>query len=115
MGDAGVYLSIVFTKTDKPRKSTRGSPQEQLTKALYDMDGSPWRLGIKKELPAMFLTSSMAKTGKEAVLEHIADLRRRCKPRHGDAARQRDQELAKKKNNKERAVAVGAEPPPTIR
>lgn len=80
--DAGVYLSVVFTKTDKDfRGYRRGGPVEALSKALYDMPDSPWRFGIKRQLPGMFLTSSIQRTGREALLEHIADLRQRAEPR----------------------------------
>ncbi|CAE8742648.1 unnamed protein product [Polarella glacialis] len=78
--DSGVYLSVVLTKTDKRRRGENdpGGPAEVLANALWDMDGSPWKLGVIHELPRMFQTSTKLKTGREPLLEHIADIRRRC-------------------------------------
>mmetsp|Transcript_5140 Transcript_5140/g.12162 ORF Transcript_5140/g.12162 Transcript_5140/m.12162 type:complete len:365 (+) Transcript_5140:63-1157(+) len=114
--DAGVYLSIVFTKTDKsPRgKEVRfRGPVEVFSEALMDMEESPWRLGVR-ELPQMFLTSSSQKTGKEALLEHVADLRRRAQPRYLALKRQRAGK-DKKPGSRHGEKAAKPEAPPSIR
>jgi GTP-binding protein len=78
--ESEVFVTIVFTKTDIRRKATPPDPVMAMTRALTDMPGSPFRLGIK-EVPAMFLTSSKAKTGREPVLDFLMELRERATPR----------------------------------
>lgn len=81
--DAGVYLSVVFTKTDKRIRDAdiehRGIV-EVFVEELMAMDESPWRLGARP-LPKFFLTSSKEKVGREPLLKHIYDIRKRAKPR----------------------------------
>jgi len=116
--DAGVYLSLVFTKTDnRPRgRLHREGPAEALTQALWDMEGSPWRLGIKREMPVMHYTSSVQKTGRKELMEHINDLRQRARPRvRATKAKSSDpQPVPKGAVEVNMNAQVGA-PPPGIR
>jgi len=112
--DAGVYLSIVFTKTDKePRTKEllRHGPAKVFSDALMDMEGSPFRLGLRP-LPEMFLTSSVQKTGKQQLLEHIADLRRRARPRYLQLKRMQN---AKGQQDAKPRALKESKPPPDIR
>lgn len=110
--DSGVYISVVLTKTDLPRKYA-SDPITSLSNALLQMDGSPWRLGQVKELPRMYLTSTKLKTGGEELLEHIADIRRRCHlgKQKREMPHQRREAEAKTPSRKR----VPAGPPPAIR
>jgi len=82
--NAGIYLTIVFTKTDKAPINARalGDPIERLSRDLWQMKDSPWRLGVKSHLPPMFKTSSWEKIGRKQVLDHMAGIIERCRPRH---------------------------------
>ncbi|CAE7246385.1 engB [Symbiodinium natans] len=80
LADAGVSLSVILTKMDTPRRSLPGHPDdlaEELLDGLYNMTESPWKLGHLKEMPLVFKASAKARTGREAILEHIADIRKR--------------------------------------
>lgn len=111
--DSGVNMSIVFTKSDKPRK-VRTSAVEDLSDALWKMEGSPWRLGKNIELPQMMITSSEAKTGRDAVLQHIAEVRQRSSFRVLKRAARRGAE-SKGEGAGARVRAVANQPPPAIR
>merc|ERR1719414_2155127 len=115
--DAGTYLSIVFTKTDKEplRGCHPDGPVEAMCKALWDMEGSPWRLGVKREMPTMLLTSSAMKTGREALLEHIADLRRRARPRYLETMAAMPVKLPKGAVPQVNSGGQALAPPPGIR
>lgn len=85
LADAGANLTIILTKSDLDHKIGNGFPggaPEEIESALYEVEGSPWRLGRIKEIPPMFMCSSKTKEGREAILEHIADWRARAMPRH---------------------------------
>lgn len=110
--DSGVYISVVLTKTDLRENNETSNPIKVLSNALLQMAGSPWRLGQVKELPRMYLTSTKLKTGREELLEHIADIRRRCilgsqKRKMSHTTR------AEAKNPSRSRVPTG--PPPAIR
>eukprot|EP00931_Biecheleriopsis_adriatica_P119600 TRINITY_DN94824_c0_g1_i1.p1 TRINITY_DN94824_c0_g1~~TRINITY_DN94824_c0_g1_i1.p1 ORF type:complete len:347 (-),score=51.16 TRINITY_DN94824_c0_g1_i1:9-926(-) len=80
--DSGVFVTIILTKGDKVRrnfdkKDLRRPFVELLQDALHEMPGSPWRLGTVKNFPLMFETSATTRWGREAILEHIADIRKR--------------------------------------
>lgn len=57
-------FSIVFTKTDKAKRSEFEKNQEAFKKAMYET----W-----EELPPMFYTSSSKRKGKEELLAYIDD------------------------------------------
>lgn len=84
MVTSGVHLSIVFTKSDKAPEKPFCKPGvdavENYRDTLWTMADSPFRLGLM-QLPEMIVTSSRAGVGAEAVLKHIADLRKRCTSR----------------------------------
>jgi len=61
-------------------RTTPKDPVLAMTKALTDMEGSQFRLGIKA-VPAMFAVSSKARTGREQVLDFLMELRARATPR----------------------------------
>ncbi|OLQ00313.1 putative GTP-binding protein EngB [Symbiodinium microadriaticum] len=80
LADAGVNLSVILTKMDEPRRPLPGKPEdpaEELLDGLYDMPESPWKLGHIKQMPLVFKASTKSRTGREAILEHIADIRKR--------------------------------------
>lgn len=77
--EANVYLSIVFTKTDIKNRRTPDDPVMAMTRALTNMQGSPFRLGVN-EVPAMFSTSSKAKVGREPILDFLDALREQTSP-----------------------------------
>lgn len=73
--DSGVNLSVILTKMDMA--PSRGLDRaDELLDLLYEMPESPWRLKKDVALPLVFKCSAKERTGREAVLEHIADLRR---------------------------------------
>mmetsp|Transcript_26435 Transcript_26435/g.82376 ORF Transcript_26435/g.82376 Transcript_26435/m.82376 type:complete len:155 (-) Transcript_26435:19-483(-) len=114
--DAGVYMSIVFTKTDKEPRSMeilRDGPAKVFEEALWEMEGSPFRLGVKP-MPEMFLTSSAQQTGKEGLLEHIAELRRRARPRYLELQRRINRDPSKSEG-RSKASSERAKTPPEIR
>ena len=63
-GASNIPLVLVFTKTDKlsARQITLN------TKALFDELSKTW-----EEMPKHFITSAVAKTGKEDVLKYIEE------------------------------------------
>eukprot|EP00439_Symbiodinium_sp_Y106_P037002 s1849_g4.t1 len=69
-------LTVVHYPGAQHRLETRGSGQELLD-GLYDMPESPWKLGHIKQMPLVFKASTKSRTGREAILEHIADIRKR--------------------------------------
>jgi len=79
LADAGVDMSIIFTKADLDKrgeaKGFEGGAVALLSEKLYDMEGSPWRLK-EMEFPPMYLTSAAMKWGKQSVLDRIAHRRR---------------------------------------
>lgn len=108
--DMGVELCVVFTKTDQGMRGTVvGGVVEAFSKALYEMEGSPWKLNMSEDLPPMFLTSAKARTGRDMLLQHIVDSRSQYRPRK--LARQ--SEGKSKMSAEKEAVSVG--PPPAIR
>lgn len=94
--ESDTSLTIVFTKTDIRTKRTPPNPVEAMNKALTDMEGSPFRFGVK-DVPPMFLTSSEIRTGREPVLDFLMDLRAQATPKS-----------LKKKQQKEFLVPPGA-------
>jgi len=73
LGEAGVPVTIVFTKVDKRRKratgGTRVNPQENVEEFCREVS-QYW-----DELPPMLYTSAVNAEGKREVLNHIATLR----------------------------------------
>ena len=73
LGEAGVPVTIVFTKVDKKRKKgsggTRVNPQENVEEFCREVS-EYW-----DELPPMLYTSAVNAEGKRDVLNHIATLR----------------------------------------
>ena len=61
-GRQGLPLSIVFTKTDKQNQSETAKNVNTFKQAMLE----EW-----EELPPMFLTSSVSKTGRSKILEFI--------------------------------------------
>ncbi len=61
-GTEGIPLAIVFTKADRPNDKELKENIDAMRKALAET----W-----EELPPMFTTSSMRKTGKDELLEYI--------------------------------------------
>jgi len=109
-GDSKVPLSIVFTKTDKPPmgKMHPEGPAEGLIEALLALPGSPWR--DSSELPQMLMTSSAARTGRDPLLQHLAD----CRQNHVDKIREaRKAFFDEMKKARSQHVAEG--PPPAVR
>ena len=62
LGENGVPLSLVFTKTDKESQREVQANMRAMKKALLEM----W-----EELPPIFLTSSLTGMGRDAVLDSI--------------------------------------------
>jgi len=91
--DSGVNLSIILTKMDIKVKDLKvgstGDRADELLDKLYDMPESPWRLKKDSEMPLVFKCSAKERTGREAVLEHIADVRRAIIK--GSARKKKDQ------------------------
>lgn len=78
-GERGIPIAIVFTKADRPNsQEVRGNIEKMKGELLRTWE----------ELPPVFVTSSLRKTGREEILEYIAkvnaSLRRR--PPSGAAA-----------------------------
>ena len=65
LGTNGIPLSIIFTKIDKQKQREIAATVNGYKKAL----GETW-----EALPNMFLTSSVTRYGRDAVLNHIADI-----------------------------------------
>ncbi len=63
LGQLEIPFSIVFTKTDKAKRSEFDKNQEAFKAGMYET----W-----EELPPMFYTSSSKKKGKEELLDYIA-------------------------------------------
>ena len=61
-GMQGIPLAIVFTKADRPNDKEMKAYIEAMRKVL----GETW-----EELPPMFTTSSLRKTGRDELLEYI--------------------------------------------
>ena len=61
-GMQGIPLAIVFTKADRPNDKEMKANIEAMRKVL----GETW-----EELPPMFTTSSLRKTGTDELLEYI--------------------------------------------
>lgn len=62
LGESGVPFVVVFTKTDKPKHNELQQNIAAFKKAML----ASW-----EELPQMFQTSSVAKTGQEELLQFI--------------------------------------------
>jgi GTP-binding protein len=62
LGENGIPLSIVFTKTDKEKQREVMTNIKAMKKSLLEL----W-----EELPPMFLTSSLTGYGREALLDSI--------------------------------------------
>ena len=65
LGENGIPLAIVFTKTDKEKQREVMSNIKAMKKALSEL----W-----EELPPMFLTSSLTGYGREALLDSIESI-----------------------------------------
>ncbi len=65
LGTNGIPLSIIFTKIDKQKQREIAATVNGYKKALSET----W-----EALPNMFLTSSVTRYGRDAVLDHIADI-----------------------------------------
>ncbi len=65
LGHNGVPFSIIFTKADKPNSQKLQQNQQ----VFLDRLAEQW-----EELPPYYVTSSAAKNGREAVLNHIEDI-----------------------------------------
>ncbi len=61
-GTKGIPLAVVFTKADKPNDKGLRANVEAMRAQLAE---------IWEELPPMFVTSSLRKTGKDELLEYI--------------------------------------------
>ncbi len=61
-GTKGIPLAVVFTKADKPNDKGLRTNVEAMRAQLAE---------IWEELPPMFVTSSLRKTGKDELLEYI--------------------------------------------
>ena len=61
-GTKGIPLAVVFTKADKPNDRGLRANVEAMRTQLAE---------IWEELPPMFVTSSLRKTGKDELLEYI--------------------------------------------
>ena len=70
LGENGIPLSIVFTKTDKEKQREVMANIKAMKKALSEM----W-----EELPPMFLTSSLTGHGRDALLESIETINQTLK------------------------------------
>jgi len=83
-------------------------PAEGLIEALLALPGSPWR--DSSELPQMLMTSSAARTGRDPLLQHLAD----CRQNHVDKIREaRKAFFDEMKKARSQHVAEG--PPPAVR
>jgi GTP-binding protein len=65
LGENGIPLSIVFTKTDKEKQREVMTNIKAMKKSLLEL----W-----EELPPMFLTSSLTGYGREALLDSIESI-----------------------------------------
>lgn len=65
LGTNGIPLSIIFTKIDKQKQREIAATVYGYKKALSET----W-----EAMPNMFLTSSVTRYGRDAVLDHIADI-----------------------------------------
>ena len=65
LGENGIPLSIVFTKTDKEKQREVMTNIKAMKKALSEF----W-----EELPPMFLTSSLTGYGRDALLDSIESI-----------------------------------------
>ena len=65
LGTNGIPLSIIFTKIDKQKQREIAATVNGYKKALSET----W-----EALPNMFLTSSVTRYGRDAVLDYIADI-----------------------------------------
>lgn len=65
LGENQIPFSIVFTKSDKSRKGNLGKNVDQFLQKLQET----W-----EELPPYFKVSSVKKTGKDELLEHISSI-----------------------------------------
>ena len=65
LGTNGIPLSIIFTKIDKQKQREIAATVNGYKKMLSET----W-----EALPDMFLTSSVTRYGRDAVLDHIADI-----------------------------------------
>lgn len=70
LGENGVPFAIIFTKTDKLKKTEIKSNIEAYKKRLLEQ----W-----EELPPCFLTSSETAMGREEVLQYIAEINQTLK------------------------------------
>ena len=71
LGQSSVPFAIIFTKADKLSPSKAKSNAMQWMKALEDV----W-----EELPPYFITSAEKKTGRDEVLDYIAQINRSLTP-----------------------------------
>jgi len=62
LGENGIPVSIIFTKTDKENQRVTNANVNEFKKALSEV----W-----EDLPDMFLTSSVKGTGREQLLDYI--------------------------------------------
>lgn len=62
LGENGIPVSIIFTKTDKENQRVTNANVNEFKKALSEV----W-----EDLPDMFLTSSVKGTGRDHVLDYI--------------------------------------------
>lgn len=63
MGENGIPFSIVFTKNDKPKKTTKN------IEAFKEVMLQLW-----EEMPVNFITSSVSKLGREDILNYIQEI-----------------------------------------
>ena len=70
LGENGVPLSIVFTKIDKQKQSEVASTVNNYRRILAET----W-----EELPEMFMTSSVTRYGRDALLNRIAEINQELK------------------------------------
>ena len=71
LGEKMVPFSIVFTKSDKLKKSQIIYSVEQYKKELR----KSW-----EQLPPLFITSAEKKTGKDELLNYIEEINKEFKP-----------------------------------
>ena len=65
LGVNGVPFSIVFTKTDKPK-------QRELSRNIKTFEEEMMKTW--EEMPPVFMTSALKKTGKEELLGYLAEI-----------------------------------------
>ena len=65
LGEEGIPFSIIFTKSDKPKKSELEKNIANVKKSLSEY----W-----EELPPVFVSSAEKKTGKEEITEYIGQV-----------------------------------------